>query len=99
MIAAAEPTYLISSPVAVLTALAAITAFFFFLEHRTKWKFFAYFPPLLFVYTVPNMNLAPNMSRPTEIVGRSAAVELSDWSAADGVIEAVVNETARQDSP
>ncbi len=53
MFAAVEPTHLISSPPAVLTALAGITAFFFFLEHRTKWKFFAYFPPLLFVYTVP----------------------------------------------
>jgi len=53
VLATAEPTYLISSPAAVLTALAGITAFFFFLENRTQWKFFAYFPPLLFVYTVP----------------------------------------------
>jgi len=44
---------MVSSPLAVLTTLAGITTFFFFLEHRTKWKLFSYFPPLLFVYTIP----------------------------------------------
>lgn len=53
MLAAVEPTHLISSPLAVLTALAGITACFFFLEHRTKWKLFSYFPPLLFIYATP----------------------------------------------
>ncbi|MHC4519439.1 MAG: DUF819 family protein [Planctomycetota bacterium] len=53
MLANIDPTYEISSPPAVLTVLAAITAFFFYLQHRTDWKLFAYFPPLLFIYAVP----------------------------------------------
>jgi uncharacterized membrane protein len=43
----------ISSPVGVLTVLCGVCAFFFFLEERTKWKFFNYFPPLIFIYAVP----------------------------------------------
>jgi len=43
----------ISSPLAVLTTLAAIASAFFFLEHITKWKLFSYLPPLLFIYAVP----------------------------------------------
>ena len=53
MLATLEPTPLISSPLAVLTALAAIASLFFFLEHATKWKLFAYLPPLLFIYAFP----------------------------------------------
>jgi uncharacterized membrane protein len=53
MLATLEPTYLISSPLGVLTTLAATAALFFFLEHVTKWKLFAYLPPLLFIYAVP----------------------------------------------
>ncbi|UCD50656.1 MAG: DUF819 family protein [Phycisphaerales bacterium] len=53
MLATLEQTYLISSPLAVLTTLAAITSAFFFLEHRTKWKLFSYVPPLVFIYVVP----------------------------------------------
>jgi len=33
--------------------LAGITSFFFFLEKRTGWKLFNYFPPLLFIYMIP----------------------------------------------
>lgn len=44
---------LISSPVGVLTVLCGVGAFFFFLEERTKWKLFDYFPPLIFIYAVP----------------------------------------------
>jgi uncharacterized membrane protein len=43
----------ISSPVGVLTVLCGIGAFFFFLEERTRWKLFNYFPPLIFIYAVP----------------------------------------------
>jgi uncharacterized membrane protein len=43
----------ISSPVGVLTALCGVGAFFFFLEERTRWKLFNYFPPLIFIYAVP----------------------------------------------
>ncbi len=44
---------LVSSPVGVLTALCGVGAFFFFLEERTKWKLFNYFPPLIFIYAIP----------------------------------------------
>jgi uncharacterized membrane protein len=43
----------ISNPAGVLTVLCGIGAFFFFLEERTKWKLFNYFPPLIFIYAVP----------------------------------------------
>jgi len=43
----------ISSPVGVLTVLCGIGALFFFLEERTKWKLFNYFPPLIFIYAIP----------------------------------------------
>ena len=43
----------VSSPVGVLTVLCGVGAFFFFLEERTKWKLFNYFPPLIFIYAVP----------------------------------------------
>ncbi len=43
----------IQNPLAVLVTLAATTAFFFWLEDRTHWRLFTYFPPLLFVYAVP----------------------------------------------
>ncbi|MCP4263266.1 MAG: DUF819 family protein [Planctomycetes bacterium] len=43
----------ISSPVGVLTLLCGICALFFFLEDRTKWKLFNYFPPLIFIYAIP----------------------------------------------
>ena len=43
----------ISSPVGVLTVLCGVGAFFFFLEERTKWKLFNYFPPLVFIYAIP----------------------------------------------
>jgi uncharacterized membrane protein len=56
----------ISSPVGVLTVLCGVCAFFFFLEERTKWKLFNYFPPLIFIYSVPaimsNTGVLPNTS-------------------------------------
>jgi uncharacterized membrane protein len=44
---------LISDPLAILTTLIAIAAFFFWLEHRTQWKLFNFFPPLVFIYALP----------------------------------------------
>jgi len=44
---------LITNPVGVLSVLCGICAFFFFLEDKTKWKLFNYFPPLIFIYAVP----------------------------------------------
>jgi len=44
---------LVSSPIGVLTILCGVGAFFFFLEERTKWRLFNYFPPLIFIYAIP----------------------------------------------
>ena len=44
---------LITNPVGVLSVLCGICGFFFFLEDKTKWKLFNYFPPLIFIYAVP----------------------------------------------
>lgn len=62
---------LVSSPVGVLTVLCGVGAFFFFLEERTKWKLFNYFPPLIFIYAIPAI-----MSN-TGILTKSSAVY--DW--------------------
>ncbi len=43
----------VSSPIGVLTVLCGVGAFFFFLEERTRWKLFNYFPPLIFIYAIP----------------------------------------------
>jgi uncharacterized membrane protein len=61
----------ISSPVGVLTVLCGVCAFFFFLEERTRWKLFNYFPPLIFIYAVPAI-----LSN-TGVITRSSAVY--DW--------------------
>ncbi|MFQ5599251.1 MAG: DUF819 domain-containing protein [Candidatus Krumholzibacteriia bacterium] len=57
---------LISSPAGVLAVLAAVTSFFFYLEKRTGWKVFNYFPPLLFIYMTPvalsNLHVIPSDS-------------------------------------
>ena len=43
---------IISSP-GVLAVLAAVTSLFFFLQRKTKWRLFDYFPPLVFIYLMP----------------------------------------------
>ncbi|MFH1681377.1 MAG: DUF819 family protein [Candidatus Eisenbacteria bacterium] len=57
---------MISSPIAVLTTLSALAAFFFWLEARTRWRLFRYAPPLLFIYGIPvilsNTNVIPTES-------------------------------------
>ncbi|RFF29175.1 MULTISPECIES: DUF819 domain-containing protein [unclassified Wenzhouxiangella] len=41
------------TPMAVLTVLVGVAALFFYLEQKTEWKGFNYFPPLLFIYATP----------------------------------------------
>jgi len=57
---------LISSPAGVLAVLAGVTSLFFFLERKTRLRFFNYFPPLIFIYLVPvalsNTGVIPNTS-------------------------------------
>jgi hypothetical protein len=42
-----------------------------------------------FFYTVPSKSLAPKLTQPAEIKGKSIAVEISDWLEVGGVIKAV----------
>jgi uncharacterized membrane protein len=57
---------LITNPTAILAILAGVASFFFFLEKKTGWRLFNYFPPLLFIYTIPvilsNVGLMTNKS-------------------------------------
>ena len=47
------PEAVITSSAGVLSVLAGVCAFFFFLEKKTGWKLFEYLPPLIFIYLVP----------------------------------------------
>ena len=64
---------IISSPAGILAVLAAVTSFFFYLEHKTKWGFFNYFPPLIFIYLLPvvfsNSGLIPSKSPVYDFMG------------------------------
>jgi uncharacterized membrane protein len=46
--------------------LAGVTSLFFFLEKKTGWKMFNYFPPLIFIYLIPvglsNSGVIPTQS-------------------------------------
>lgn len=57
---------MIETPMAVLTVLVGVAALFFFLEQKTGWKGFNYFPPLLFIYATPvvlnNVGVIPSDS-------------------------------------
>jgi uncharacterized membrane protein len=57
---------LITSPLGILAILAGVASFFFFLEKKTGWRLFSFFPPLLFIYTLPlifsNTGLIANKS-------------------------------------
>ncbi len=67
--------YLISSPAGILSVLAAIASFFFFLEKKTELKLFNYFPPLIFIYLVPvlfsNTGVIPPKSPVYDFMGSS----------------------------
>ena len=64
------PLRRITSPIGVLATLGGISAFFFWLERRTQWKFFQFTPPFIFVYLVP-MILANNGVLPAESATRT----------------------------
>jgi uncharacterized membrane protein len=57
---------LISSPGGVIAVLAAVAAFWFFVQQLTDWKLFQYVPPLLFIYVTPvflnNLDVIPSSS-------------------------------------
>ncbi len=66
---------LINTPAGILAVLAGVTSVFFFLEKRTGWKLFHYFPPLIFIYLVPvllsNIGLIPSKSPVYDFMGDS----------------------------
>lgn len=57
---------MIQNPAGILTVLIGIAALFFYLEKRTRWRVFNFFPPLLFIYALPvvlsNTNVIPSRS-------------------------------------
>jgi len=65
--------YLISSEAGILAVLAAVASVFFFLEHKTKAKFFSYLPPLIFIYLIPvlfsNIGVIPNKAGVYDFMG------------------------------
>ncbi|MEE8404479.1 MAG: DUF819 family protein [candidate division Zixibacteria bacterium] len=69
------PEYLISSSAGVVAVLAAVTSLFFFLEKKTGWKLFNYFPPLIFIYLTPvalsNFGMIPTESVVYDFMGES----------------------------
>ena len=62
------------SPAAVMAVLAGVAAFFFWLEQATKWKFFNFIPPLLFIYSIPvllsNTGVLPAKSPAYEVLSQ-----------------------------
>jgi uncharacterized membrane protein len=69
------PESLITSSAGIVAALAAVTSFFFFLEKKTEWEFFNYFPPLIFIYLMPvalsNSGMIPTQSPVYDFMGSS----------------------------
>lgn len=63
----------ISSSAGILATLAGVTSFFFFLEKKTGWKFFNYFPPLIFIYLLPvllsNIGFIPSKAPVYDFMG------------------------------
>ncbi len=57
---------LVTSPAGILAVLAAICSAAFFVEKKTGWKVFHFFPPLLFIYLIPvamsNFGVIPSKS-------------------------------------
>jgi len=57
---------LITSPVGVMTVLAAVVSFWFWLNRVTSWKVFDFLPPLIWIYATPvllsNTGLIPFQS-------------------------------------
>lgn len=67
------PDALISSSAGVLAVLAGIASLFFWLERKTEWRLFNFFPPLLFIYLLPvvfsNSGLIPTKSPVYDFMG------------------------------
>jgi uncharacterized membrane protein len=70
---------LITSTAGVLTALAGIASFFFWVERRSGWKLFQYVVPLIWIYATPmilrNVGVLP-ASSPAYDVMRSFALPM-----------------------
>lgn len=64
---------IITSSAGILAALAAVTSFFFFLEKKTGWKLFNFFPPLIFIYLTPvllsNIGVIPTKAPVYDFMG------------------------------
>jgi len=64
---------LITSPAGILAVLAAVASLFFFLEKKTGWNLFNYFPPLIFIYVLPvvlsNTGVIPSKSPVYDFMG------------------------------
>ena len=57
------------------------------------WKDWFACPDPCFLYTTPGKKLAPKITQPTAIKGRSVGVEIDDWSDAGAkMIERAVDE-------
>ncbi len=67
-------TPLINSSAGILTILCGIAAFFFWLEHRTQWKLFHFFPPLLFIYMLPAVLSNAGLIEGRTVIPNSAEV-------------------------
>jgi uncharacterized membrane protein len=56
----------VTNPTGVLAALCGICAFFLWLERKTRWRLFNFFPPLVFFYVTPalltNLGVLPSKS-------------------------------------
>ena len=63
----------VTNPVGILAILSGVASLFFYLEKRTQWKLFHYFPPIIFVYALPvvfsNTGLIPTQCQLFDLLG------------------------------
>jgi uncharacterized membrane protein len=56
----------VTDPVGILAILTGVCALCYWLERTTRWRFFEFFPPLVFVYAIPavlvNVGVLPSQS-------------------------------------
>ncbi len=61
-----ENSVWVASPIGVIAVLAGVAAFWFLVEQKSRWTFFNYAPPLLFIYATPvflnNLDVIPSDS-------------------------------------
>lgn len=64
---------LISTPAGIIAVLGIVASFFFYLEKKTQWNGFNYFPPLIFIYVIPvflsNFGLIPTKAPVYDFMG------------------------------